>query len=250
MGMGRCANIRVVGHVDGRLVCAADQLGFVLHGQHSDFFAILVRRTCRVNDGNVHGTGKALISILARQGELDALAALVQDDTTTDILLDADRLWPFPNSLTPAFGSAVQAVGSVVCGEGVRFAVEVADGSVGDAVRDPANGGAKVCRVVRLIVVLGSEALDNVDAGDREGLQDRTEGQETDFIGGRHGVRLYGRGTAGFREGEGGGGTGAKEPERKCEIPSAWLSWAQVILIHEEGIKSVARLRSFVLVCL
>lgn len=182
--------VRVVRHVDDRFLCAASQGCLVLHPQQSNLLAALGLLASRVHDTRLHRPREPLIPILTRQLEPHALPALINLPLLPPrdkLLLHAHGHRALPNSLSPALGAAVQVVGPIVGAELVGFVVERGDGCVGEAVRDTTDGGAKMGGVVGFVVGLRGEVLDNVVAGDGEGLQDRAEGEEGDFVGGHFG---------------------------------------------------------------
>lgn len=78
----------------------------------------------------------------------------------------------------------MEGVGTVVCEQRVGLAaVEGVDLCARDAVGDAADGLAEEGHVVVDVVLLRGEALHNVGAGDLEGLDDGTKGQEGDLVG-------------------------------------------------------------------
>ena len=167
----------MIRHVDHRLVRPVDQLGLVLHAQHEHLLAVLLLLADRVDDRRDDLAREALVAVGADQGELYALAALEAVDARD--LARPDGRGAVPDLLAPADDAAVQVVGAVVRGEGVRLsAVEAVEAGATDAVGHAADGLAEEGVVVRLVVGLFGEALDDVDAADVQGLDDGPEGEE------------------------------------------------------------------------
>jgi hypothetical protein len=172
-------NVRVVRHVDGRLIGAANQLRLVLNPQHNHLLAVLHLLANGVHHARLDGAGETLIAVLADQRELDALATL--ETLHPRNLPHADGGGPVPDLLAPADDAAVQVVRPVVGGQCVGLAaVDVLELGVLDAVGDAADGLAEEGGVVALVLRLLGEALHDVDAADAELLDDGAQGQEGD----------------------------------------------------------------------
>lgn len=179
-GAAREVEVGVVGHVDGRLVSTTNKLSLIVHAQHDNLLAPLLHNPRCVHNLSLHRPRKALIPILAHQRILDALPALQARDAG-DLPL-ADGFGPVPDALAPALDAAVQGVAAVVVDEGVGLAaVEGVDLGAADAVGDAADRLAKVGAVVLFVLLLGVEALDDVEAFDLEGLDGGPEGDEGEW---------------------------------------------------------------------
>lgn len=170
-------NLRVVRHVDNRLIGTPNQLGLVLHRQHNHLLPLLRLLPHRVHNTRLHRPGKSLIAIGAHQAKLDALPTL-DWPLNPGNLPHTHRDRPVPDLLAPPDHAAVQVVGPVVGGQGVLLAVDLVEAGAADAVGHAPDRLAKVGRVVALVLRLLGEALHDVKAADAELLDDRAEGQE------------------------------------------------------------------------
>lgn len=180
-------SVRVVRHVDHRLLCAASQGRLVLHPQHRNFLSALILLASRVHHARLHCSREPLIAILTRQLEPHTLASLVKFSLLParhDLLLHAHRRRTLPHAFAPALRPAVQVVGPIVGGELVGLVVERINLGIGEAVRNTTDRGTKVCAVVGFVVGLRSKALHNVVPCDGERLEDRAQGEEGDLVGG------------------------------------------------------------------
>ncbi|CEI69569.1 unnamed protein product [Fusarium venenatum] len=170
--------VRVVGHVDDCLISATNELGLVLHCENSDILAVDLLCARCVSDSDLYGAGVSLIAILASKRKSNALSALQTLNTRN--LTGANGLGAVPDASAPANSAAVEMVLSIVGGKNDFLAIEAVNSSVLDTVGNAANGHAKVGRVMLLIVFLGGEALNDVDAVDDKRLNNGAEGQESD----------------------------------------------------------------------
>lgn len=177
----RAEYVRVVGHVDDSLVCPLEELGLILNRQDC---LTLGRLPSSVHHARLDGTRESLIAVFAADLEHHTLPAFFDAIIQAgNVLLDTHGGRSFPDLFAPSFCSAVEVIRPVVGAELVGLSVvERSDGRVLGAVRDTADGGAKVGAIVGFVVGLSGEALDDVRARDVERLEDCAEGEEGDLI--------------------------------------------------------------------
>jgi len=80
----------------------------------------------------------------------------------------------------------VQGIHSIVLRQRIRFAVQRIDFGIGDAVRDSSDCFSEERCVVRDVLRLFGERLDNVGFPHEERLDDGAEREELERCGGRH----------------------------------------------------------------
>lgn len=168
--------VGVVGQVDGRLVCAIYELGFVVDAQHIHILAVLLLGTSCVHNLGLHRARETLLTIPIRQSELNALATLKTLNTWD--LPGTDWLRTLPDTLSPSRLSAVQGVAAVVVEQRPVLAVDAQQLGARDAVGYATDRLAEVGLVVGGVLLLGVEALDDVGAVDEECLDVGAEGEK------------------------------------------------------------------------
>jgi hypothetical protein len=120
----------------------------------------------------------------ARVPLLAVLAQVLELNSFGSISADGDR--SLKGSLSPALGSSVQRIRSVVGSELVRLSVQALNLGILDAVGHAANGLAKEGRVFGLVGLRGRETLHNVVPRNAEFLDDGALRQECKGVLGAH----------------------------------------------------------------
>lgn len=154
----------MIGDVDGRFFdLVPDVLDLILDLQDG----LAIHLAGRIPDPKLDRAGIVLLAIPADIFEKNALRAI-----------PVHGLGSVKDPFVPAFRPAVQRVGPVVLGQGVRLAIEIAENAVLETIGHAADGRPEEGLVVPDIILLRGESLHDVVAVHLELLDDCSQREE------------------------------------------------------------------------
>lgn len=166
--LSKSKSLPVVGDVDnGLFTLITDKLHLVFHGQDGRRITLFAGR---VPDAHLHGTGVILLAV--------DVAVFEQQSVT---VMTLDSVGTIEDALAPTLLTTMQSIDAIILSELVLLPVQVLDQTVLDSVGNTADGGAIVCSVVLLVVLLSRETQHDILSADAEFLDDRSQGEESEF---------------------------------------------------------------------